>query len=729
MNKSWKFIVFQFLLCFTLGEGQIHGDMGQTPRVALVLSGGGARGFAHVGVLQIIDSLGIPIQMITGTSMGAIVGELYALGYSANDLDSLSNQIDWTTIFSDKPPREKLTYFEKYDQGRFQLSLQTRSYKIQEPSGLIYGQKVSLLLQRLITPQFFKLEFDNLPIPFYCVAADLLTGEEVVLKEGSLAKAIRASMSVPSIFTPVEWENSLLVDGGVLNNLPTDIALKMGATHVIAVNVGQPLRSQENLSGAISILYQSLALASNVKEKENLQKADLLITPDLQGFSTVDFTRNRIKMMIERGRQAARQNLDELIQFKQTMQISPPSRREQPRFEKGIIYGIQIHGYQKLSFSFIYQFLGLKPGDIFNLFLIENRLESLYGLGYFQIIEYQLEPVGNNLYRLHLFVKENPGAFLRFGFHYQDNYKVVLGANVKLKDFPLPGMLSDMTYLFSGLQLWEWELGYPRRMFGTRLYPYAYAYYQDIPVDIYFERKSIAEYKRRSYGGSVGLGFIVKNWGEIKTDYLAEKLLINPQIAFSEQFTWPEWKYAVHLIRVYATVDLLNEPLTPEHGYFAKLGYESTINFIDQRDRYRRFYLEQSFYGTFLKRNTSGVYIFWGLTQDAELYRYFYLGGSKTFVGYNYDEFSGPNMLICRFENYFHLNRFFSVLGIINVGNIWEDYKKINLSTNKKIGYGVGFLFNTFAGPFHYIFGFSEKKTVHYFTFGFSLATRNDYRK
>ncbi len=185
-------------------------------------------------------------------------------------------------------------------------------------------------------------------------------------------------------------------------------------------------------------------------------------------------------------------------------------------------------------------------------------------------------------------MKENPAASFRFGFYYQDNYKIILGANLNFKDFPLPGILSDMTYLFSGLQLWEWQLSYPRRMFGTRLYPYLYGYYQDIPVDIYFERKAIAKYKRRSYGGAAGLGFIVKNWGEIKVDYLAEKLLISPKIAFSEQFTWPEWKYDVHLIRIYATVDLLNDPLTPEHGYFSKFGYEGTINVIEQPDRYRR---------------------------------------------------------------------------------------------------------------------------------------------
>src|SRR4030042_5265317 len=222
------------LLFYSSGHCQPGDDSEAPPRIGLVLSGGGARGFAHVGVLQILDSLQIPVHFITGTSMGSIVGGLYALGYSGKDLDSLAKNVDWTIIFSDKPPRGKLAYFEKSDMGRFQLSLQTRKYNIQEPSGLIFGQKISLLLTRLISPQFDDANFDELPIPFRCISADLISGNEVVPNAGSLPKAIRASMSVPSIFTPVEWGDSLLVDGGVLNNLPVDVALEMGATHIIA---------------------------------------------------------------------------------------------------------------------------------------------------------------------------------------------------------------------------------------------------------------------------------------------------------------------------------------------------------------------------------------------------------------------------------------------------------------------------------------------------------------
>jgi NTE family protein len=717
------------ILIYSFSYGQSTIDPETPPRIGLVLSGGGARGFAHVGVLQILDSLNIPVHFITGTSMGSIVGGLYSIGYSGLDLDSLVKSIDWTIIFSDQPPREKLAYFEKQDVGRFQLSLQTRNYKIQEPSGLIFGQKISLLLTRLITPQYNDVNFDELPIPYRCIAADLITGNEVVLDQGSLPKAIRSSMSVPSIFTPVEWGDSLLVDGGVLNNLPVDVAREMGASHIIAVNVSAPLRSKENLSGAISILYQSLSLAANIKEKENLLKSDIVITPDLQGFSATDFAENKIRIMIERGKAAARKNLDQLLQLQQQSQSAIPSSKTRPRFNKGTLFGIYIQGNKRLSFAFIYQFLGLKPGQTFDIDLIENRIENLYSLGYFQIVDYKVEQQTPSQYRLYITVKENPGAFLRLGFRYQDNYKVILAANLKLKDFPIPGILSDMSYLFSGVQVWEWELGYPRRMFGTRAYPYIYGYYQDIPVDIYLERKKIAQYKKRSYGAAAGIGFVINNWGGIKTDYLYEKLLIDPNIAFSEEFTWPEWKYPVHLFRIYLNFDLLDDPLNPRHGYTSKIGYEKTINLIKQRDNYRRLYIDQSFYGTLFRRNTSSIHLFFGLTQRAELYRYYYLGGPNTFIGYNYDEFSGPNMGIYRFENALHLNNIFSILGIFNGGNIRKNYQEIDLKTNFKTGYGIGLQINTLVGPFRYIISFSEKETVQYFTFGYSLATRNDERK
>ena len=695
----------------------------QRTKIGLVLSGGGARGFAHIGVLQVIDSLNIPIDYIAGTSIGSIIGGLYAYGYSVNELDSLARTIEWPIIFSDKPPRSRLTYFEKWDMERFQLPLNIHKFKIQEPSGLIAGQKISLLLSRLTLSQSGQTDFDSLYIPFRCIAADIITGNEVVLKKGPLSKAIRASMSVPSIFTPIDWGDSLLIDGGVLNNLPVDVAQEMGADYIIAVNVGVPPKSRDKLTGALSIFIQSYALASKRKEDDNILKADLVITPDLHDISSIDFVENKIETMIKRGKEAAITQISKLKLYS-NKNIRTNSKKKYNNIHNALIYGIRILGNEKLPFSFIYQILGIKAGDFFDLDLLEARIELLYSLGYFETVTYHIEYHSQNQYILHIKVKEKPGGMLRLGFRYQDDKKGILGINLKYRDFPFPGILSDLSYLFSGLQIFEWELSYPRRMFGSGIYPYLYSFFQDIPVNIFFEREKVARYHQRSYGAAGGFGIVFKNWGIIRTDYMIEKLLVSPSIAFDEIFPWPEWKHNVHLGRIYLEIDLLDNPLTPKRGYKARIGYENTLDFIKQLGSYFRIYFDQHFYGTIINRNTSSLHLFFGFSKDMEFYRYFYLGGPSTFVGYNYDEFAGSNLGIYRIENQFNLNNTLSILAVMNAGHIWEDYKKINFTKDYKTGAGIGIQINTIVGPFRYILGFSGTETFQYFTVGFSLGTR-----
>jgi NTE family protein len=707
----------------------ISNSLAEQPKIGLVLSGGGARGIAHIGVLRVLDSLQVPIDYVVGTSMGSIAGGLYALGYSPQELDSLALALDWPVLFSDSPQRKNLSYLEKWDSKRFQLTLPMEKFKIKAPSGLISGQKVSQLLNRLTVSYSETADFDQLPIPFSCVAADLISGNEVVLRQGYLANAIRASMSVPSIFAPVDWGDSLLVDGGILNNLPVDVVKKMGAEYIIAVNVGTPLKSREEIGNVVDVLMQSFGVAARKKEEQNLKMADLIITPDLKGYSISDFVNSKIAPMIEKGRLAANQHLPVLKTLSRSEGVDEGNLGNHPAFKNGIIYGVHISGNETLSFRFIYQLLGLQPGQYFDTALLEKRITYLYSLGYFQKIDYRLEKENTNQYRLHLNVEEKPGALLRFGFRYQDDKKGILGVNIRLKDLPFAGILNDMTILFSGIQLWEWQLSYPRRLWGNYIYPYLYGFYQDSPINIYFEGEKIARYHNRSYGGAVGLGFIVKNWGEVRIDYMPEKLLVTPSIAFSPDLTWPEWKYNVHLGRIYIDIDLLDDILTPRHGYRAQLGYEKTLDFIQQQENSNRLYIDQRFYGTLIRHNTSGFQLFFGFSENAEFYRYFYLGNPDIFVGYNYEEFSGPNIGVYRYEHQYHWNDIISMIGIFNAGNIWENYRNISFNDNLKTGFGVGVQIKSFLGPFRYILSFSRDHTVQYFTLGFTLTTQNDRRK
>jgi NTE family protein len=726
-GKNWfiLFILFTFYIAIQAGE-PIHYEKSR-PKIGLVLSGGGARGFAHIGALKVIDSLKIPIDYVAGTSIGAIVGGLYAAGYSIDKIDSLAHYIDWPLIFSDEPTRQKRTYLEKWDDGRFQLPLAFENFKIIPPSGLIYGQKVSLLLSRLTLEELDIVNFDSLQIPFRCIAADLVTGNEVVLERGSLSKAIRASMSVPSIFTPVAWGDSLLVDGGVLNNLPVDVCKKMGAEYIIAVNVGTPMRTRDELNSALSILLQSFSLAGYQREQINIAETNVLITPDLENYSNTDFDRRKVDGMISQGKKAAYQQLELLQPLSRFAENQKNPGGEVP-LKEAVINSVFITGNKKLSFHFIYQLLGIKPGQPLNLDLLESRIGSLYGLGYFETVTYRIEHHRSNRYNLMLEVKEKPTKLLRLGVKYQDDKKIIVGVNLKMNDFPAPGFRNDLTYLFSGVQLVEWELSYPRRMLGSRVFPYLYGFYQDYPVTIFFDHEKIASYQRRSFGGAPGLGLIVKNYGVIKVDYMLEKLLIKPTIASPGEIVWPAWEYPQHLGRLYAEVDLLDDPLKPTHGYFGRLGYEKTLDFIKQEANYSRIFLDQNFYGTIIPRITTSLHIFLGFSKQAEYYRQFYLGGPDQFVGADYDEFAGPNIGIYRVENRFHWTRLISLLGIYNVGNIWESYKNPDISKNQYTGYGIGIQVDTVVGPLRYVIGHGEGNTIQYFTFGFSLNTRNDER-
>jgi NTE family protein len=391
--------VFMVVLC---------GFAAARPKVGLVLSGGGARGFAHIGVLKMLDSLDVPIDCIAGTSMGGIIGALYAIGYSGKDLEALANRSDWAEIITDKPPRSMMPYLQKKDTGRYQVEFGLKGFKLVTPSGLISGQKISLLFSSLTFPYERVTDFDRFPVAFRCVASDLMSGKRVVLKSGSLSKAMQATMAIPSIFTPVEWGDSLLVDGGLLDNLPVDVVNEMGADVVIAVDVGYPQRNRSEINSALAVLEQSMAMLDIEKRKENLRLIDVFLQPDLSGFTMADFNPDRIRRIIQRGDQVARKNISALIDLHERLGFrhlrdstdvfpSEPIRR---------IEDIKITGYTTMPFELILSRIGLKQGDAFDPVKIRDRLAEIKAAGYFQDIRLETIVLPDQQIRLQIHVQE-----------------------------------------------------------------------------------------------------------------------------------------------------------------------------------------------------------------------------------------------------------------------------------------------------------------------------------
>ena len=302
----------------------------QRKKVGVVLSGGGAKGVAHIGVLQVLEKAGIPVDVIVGTSMGSIVGGLYAIGYSADQLDSLVRVQDWMFLLSDKVNRYDLPFGEKEQDGKYLLSLPFDRGK-KRPSGFISGQNVYNLFSDLTVGYHDSLDFLQLPIPFACVAADLFQREEIVMTSGNLVQAMRASMAIPGVFTPVRTGNRVLVDGGILNNFPTDVARRLGAEIVIGVDVQADLMKEDKLASVSGVIPQIINLLCMNKHEENVQLADLVIRPDVKGYSAASFSARSIDSLLARGKVAALQQWPAIMQVKELIGKPERSGREMPQ--------------------------------------------------------------------------------------------------------------------------------------------------------------------------------------------------------------------------------------------------------------------------------------------------------------------------------------------------------------------------------------------------------------
>jgi NTE family protein len=312
---------FPFLILFILFGSLLPAQDKPRPRIGLALSGGGARGLAHIGVLRWMDEHRIPVDYVAGTSMGALAGATYATGMNAVERQGFVDSINWQKGFLTEPDYGQLSFRRKEDRRSHEVTARLGlKHGIGSPNGFSPGHEAGLLLDRLTFPYSNLASFDDLPIPFRCVATDMLSGSAVVEHDGSLAQALRATMALPGIFSPVELNHTILADGGLVNNIPTDVARDMGAEVVIAVNVVAPLGNAEQLQSLQGVLWQSISIMTLDNDRRALKNANVVITPDLGGYSLLDFAPGRVKDIVQRGYDAAARSANELLPYALTEQ-------------------------------------------------------------------------------------------------------------------------------------------------------------------------------------------------------------------------------------------------------------------------------------------------------------------------------------------------------------------------------------------------------------------------
>lgn len=415
------------------------------PKIGLVLSGGGARGFAHIGVIKVLEEEGIDVDVIGGTSMGSIVGGLYAIGYSIYEIEDMALSQNWDEVLNDKITRNNLGFYEKYNDDRHIVTLAISGRKISIPPGLVYGQNVTHLLTQLTNPAFQVRDFKEFDKPFLCMATDLLSGQAIQLDTGNLALSIRSSMSVPSVFAPMKYGPYYLVDGGVTNNFPAAEVKKLGADYLIGVDIQTPLFKQEEIDDLVKVLSQSIFLNGEEAFEKNVAITDFMIYPEIDPFTALDF--DRADSLIKRGEKKAREILPQLRQFLDSIGYEPESVRGRdnifPEMDMLYVDRVLFRGNEKVSNKYLTKQLDIHAGDQISIKELDKRINNLYGTKLFHSVYYDLEydTSGETLIIIDL---EEAALFdLSAGVHYNDYTKAGLLLNLTSRNLGFPnGRLS-----------------------------------------------------------------------------------------------------------------------------------------------------------------------------------------------------------------------------------------------------------------------------------------------
>lgn len=400
-------------------------------KVGLVLSGGGAKGFAHIGVLKTIDSLGIQVDYVAGTSMGAIIGALYASGYSGKQLDSIFHDVNFDALISDKIPRASKTFYEKEQAEKYAITLPFDKFKISLPSALSKGQNIQNLFSKLTLHVSDIHDFSKLPIPFFCMATDAETGTSVMLDKGNLAQSIRASGALPSLFQPVYIGDRMLIDGGVKNNYPIEELKAKGMDLIIGVDVQDALRKRDRLKSAPDILLQINNYRTIQDMARKSKMTDIYIKPDIKDFTVVSFDEG--SQIIKRGELAAQKQIDKLKAITHWQPHKTIKHLRVKPVDSIYIKSVSIEGNKNYTRSYLLGKLKLKTDEKVSYNDFINGVNNLVATNNFDDFSYSFKTDGNG-YKLLGQVKESESkTALKIGVHYDELYKSAAVFNITHK--------------------------------------------------------------------------------------------------------------------------------------------------------------------------------------------------------------------------------------------------------------------------------------------------------
>lgn len=693
------------LLSYLFISSSIYAE--SRPKIGLVLSGGGAKGAAHIGVLKIIEKNNIPIDYVVGTSIGAYVGGLYALGYSAEQIEKIMLNAPWNDGYSDFIPRELLSFENKELRDRYNISLRLgfSDGELKTPSGLLLGQSAASVM-KLSTDVVAKFEnFDHLAIPYRAIASDLATAKAVVINKGSITKAMRASAAVPGVVEPVNIDGKLLVDGGITNNMPIDVAKAMGANIVIAVDIGSPLLSKKSINSTLDVFDQlSTILTNNTtqNQKKYLSTRDILIRPDIDNLSTTDFS--IMGEALKLGEQAALLVEQELKQLSVNAQEFEHYQKQKQQkslawfntFTQPII-AIDYQNNSNVSLAVIKEKFALKAGDIVSKEQLKLAIASVYAIDEFEHVDAEFvdSPAGRTLVVTTKAKSWGPN-YLHFGFSLESDY-----SHGSIIDLDFAYIQNDITP-HGGKWTNEAELGW-ESMLASELYqPLEEKQHYFVRARVQYAQDKWDRTDERSemineyFLVKTGLGFNYINDGVVELGFVGEK----GNLAFqSDKETSLDYdSLGGYLSFDYDSLNSINFPTD---------GNKFSINVFWRNDQYKEFEgvdpkdtsVEVTFdwRGAFHFNNHAlvGIASFATIDNDTDFSVHVTeLGGFLNLSGYQKDALVGAHKVFTAVVYQYDLGRkFFGeeslplYLGVsLEAGNVWELNDTVKLDDIVKSG-------------------------------------------
>ena len=693
----------------------VSGAGAQRLRICLVLSGGGARGAAEVGVLKTLERLHIPVDCIAGTSIGAAIGGLYAAGMTSDALERALNRPDVQATMADSPLRDRLTFQQKQDQFKYLLQFEI-GYEDGHfffPQGLASGSDPGRVLNALSLALRPDQDFDRLPIPYRAVATDVETGGMVVLDHGDLAEAIRASMAVPGLYPPVPMDGHLLIDGGVARNLPIDVAHSMGADIVIAVNIGTPLAKGDELNDLFSVSLQVLKIFGNQNVDESISRItshDVLLQPDMSDIGAADFSRmgDAIKLG-ERESYDVLSKIPELQLSAEEYERYQQTYRRQPVPPLSVDF-VQVAGNARVPADLIMARFGLQPGSPWDVASINESLRHVYDLGYFQRVEAKLvEQDGKTGILLDVAEKPWQPNYLKLGLHIADDFE---GDSI----YELLGSYNRSNINGLGAE-WrnEFEFGYSSFLNSELYQPLDYsgryfvapqAEYLDQTFDVFANSKRVAEYSTVYPHGGLDFGTQFGNVGEARLGYVYGHVVSAPRIG--DQTTLPTYRDTLGGPRLLLHLDTFDNISFPGSGYYVfvngffprrSLGGDISYDKLDVTAG-RAFSWDDD---TLLTLGEVGS----DLGTALPAYEQFALGGFLSLAGRRQGELRGDNIFDAHLVYTHHAYNLIPGLGKglyfgagLDTGNVWQAGQRATLGS---LQYGASLFMgaDTVLGPLY----------------------------